>query len=63
MRVKPLSSKAKNRFANIMNGNSTVFVEQRLGDKVFFVSENGRYCAWAKLGGDADWDFILDLST
>lgn len=47
--VKPLSSKAKNRFANIMQGNPVCTVEQEWGDDVFLVSENRNYCFWVSL--------------
>lgn len=58
-RVVPLSNKAKNRLVNTMESNPTIRIEQRLGTKVFFVSENGKYCAWADLAGDPHWDIVL----
>ncbi len=47
--VKPLSSKAKNRFANIMQNNPICFVEQDTGDELFLVSENRSYAFWVSL--------------
>ena len=44
--VKPLSSKAKNRFANIMQNNPVCFVEQDTGEELFLVSENRNYAFW-----------------
>ncbi len=44
--VKPLSSKAKNRFANIMDNNPFCIVEQTTDGEVFLRSENGKYFFW-----------------
>jgi hypothetical protein len=44
--VKPLSAKAKNRFANIMGNNPICTVEQDAGEELFLVSENRRYSFW-----------------
>ena len=44
--VKPLSVKAKNRFANIMDSNPVCTVEQDTGEELFLVSENRRYSFW-----------------
>jgi hypothetical protein len=44
--VKPISSKAKNRFANIMQSNPLCFVEQDTGEELFLVSENRSYAFW-----------------
>ena len=58
-RVVPLSNKAKNRLINTMGGDPAIRIEQRLGTKVFFVSANGKYCAWVDLSGDPNWDIVL----
>lgn len=58
-KVRPLSSKAKNRLANVMDGNPSIQIEQRDGNKVFFVSANGKYCAWAHLASDPHWEIIF----
>jgi hypothetical protein len=51
--IAPLSSKAKNRFCNLMDGNASVIIEQEKDGVFFFVSANGRYCAWtARVGPD-----------
>jgi hypothetical protein len=47
--VKPISSKAKNRFANIMRSNPVCFVEQDTGEELFLVSENRSYAFWVSL--------------
>lgn len=44
--VKPKSSKAKNRLANVMEGNPVCIVEQDTGGELFLVSENGMYAMW-----------------
>ena len=44
--VKPLSSKAKNRLANLMEGNPTCIVEQDTGGELFLASENRKYFFW-----------------
>lgn len=53
--VKPISKKAKNRFANLMDSNSQVIIEQHVGNRVFLTSMNGRNHFWAALDNDADW--------
>jgi hypothetical protein len=53
--VKPISKKAKNRFANLMQGESTCIIEQHLGDRVFLRSANGRNHFWVTLDTDAHW--------
>ena len=44
--VKPLSTKAKNRLANSMDGNPICFVEQDTGGELFLASENRKYFFW-----------------
>jgi len=53
--VKPLSSKAKNRFCNLMSRNPVCNVEQDHGDRLFLTSANGGNHFWVDLMGDADW--------
>ena len=53
--VTPISKKAKNRFANLMNGNDECIIEQHQGNKVFLTSMNGRNHFWAMLDNDPDW--------
>ena len=53
--VKPISNKAKNRFANLMGSDAHVIIEQHLGDRVFLTSANGRNHFWVTLDKDADW--------
>jgi hypothetical protein len=53
--VTPKSSKAKNRLANLMDGNSTCVVEQQNNQKVFLASTNGKYFFWVDLNSDPNW--------
>lgn len=53
--VAPISRKAKNRFANLMDCDSHVIIEQHTGDRVFVTSLNGRNHFWVTLDTDADW--------
>jgi len=53
--VTPISRKAKNRFANIMENNAQCIIEQHKGCKVFLTSLNGRNHFWVMLDNDPDW--------
>lgn len=55
MKVIPKSSKAKNRFANLMDRDPNVFVEQIQGDRVFVRSANGKNFFWFNLTNDPHW--------
>ena len=44
--VTPKSGKAKNRLANLMEGDPTCTVEQDTGEELFLVSANRRYSFW-----------------
>lgn len=68
--VKPISSKAKNRFANVMEGNPVCIVEQDTGGELFLVSENRKYAMWVstrtgtnRFGdkSDAHWEIITEI--
>ena len=56
--VKPISSKAKNRFANTMDGNPVCTVEQDTGKVMFLVSENRKYSFWASVSDDTHWEVL-----
>ena len=67
--VKPKSSKAKNRLANIMEGNPVCIVEQDTGGELFLASANRKYFMWVstrtgtnRFGdkSDRDWEIIQD---
>jgi hypothetical protein len=69
VQVKPLSSKAKNRFANIMQNNPTCIVEQDTGSELFLVSVNRNYAFWVstrtgsnRFGSKVDghWEIIKE---
>ncbi len=53
--VIPISKKAKNRFANLMDKIETCIIEQHIGNKVFLTSINGKNHFWAMLDNDPDW--------
>ena len=44
--VRAISSKAKNRLANLMENNPVCIVEQDTGGELFLASENGKYFFW-----------------
>lgn len=65
--VKPKSSKAKNRFANLMDNNPVCIVEQDTGEELFLASENHKYFFWVSLRtgtnrfgnkSDANWEVL-----
>ena len=53
--VTPISRKAKNRFANLMDSNAQCIIEQQMGARVFLTSHNGRNHFWAMLDKDPHW--------
>jgi hypothetical protein len=54
--VIPKSSKAKNRFVNIMDSLHAMEVEQETADKFFLVSINRQYCTWIPKEGNEHWE-------
>ena len=71
VKVKPKSSKAKNRLANTMENNPVCIVEQDTGGEVFLAAENRKYFFWVstregvnRFGdkSDAHWEIIEELS-
>ena len=68
--VKPKSSKAKNRFANVMEGNPVCIVEQDTGGELFLAAENRKYFFWvstrtgtSRFGSmiDAHWEIVTEI--
>lgn len=53
--VIPKSSKAKNRFKNIMDSFHACEVEQETNDKFFLISLNHQYCFWVQKTGNEHW--------
>ena len=53
--VTPISRKAKNRFATLMESDAQCIIEQHTHDKVFLTSENGKNHFWVTLDKDPDW--------
>jgi hypothetical protein len=56
--VQPKSSKAKNRFANLMNQLHSCKVEQETEDKMFLTSITGKYHFWMQKQNDQNWLII-----
>jgi hypothetical protein len=56
--VKPKSNKAKNRFANQMNGLHSCRVEQKKDGKLFLASITGQYFFWIPESGDEHWEIV-----
>ena len=54
--VTPLSSKAKNRFVNIMQSLHAMEVEQETETQLFLVSINRMYCTWIPKEGNEHWE-------
>ena len=68
--VKPISSKAKNRLANVMEGNPVCIVEQDTDGELFLVSENRKYAFWVatrtgtnRFGDKTDghWEIVTEI--
>ena len=68
--VKPKSSKAKNRLANIMENNPVCIVEQDSGGELFLAAENRKYFMWVstrtgtnRFGdkADAHWEIVSEI--
>ena len=56
--IQPKSSKAKNRFANIMQSLHAMEIEQETDDKFFLASINRQYFMWVPKTGNEHWDII-----
>lgn len=56
--VEPISSKAKNRFANMMDRLHGCHVEQETEDKLFLASINRRYFFWIDKTNDPNWKIV-----
>ena len=56
--VTPISSKAKNRFANEMDLLHSCRVEKRDDGKVFLASISGKYFFWMNENADDHWEVI-----
>ena len=70
--VKPKSSKAKNRLANIMDNNPVCVVEQDTNGELFLVAENRKYSFWVSTRNgicrfgdkaDAHWEIVTEINT
>ncbi len=56
--VKPKSTKAKNRFANLMDGLHSCRIEKREDGKMFVASISGKYFFWMSESNDDHWDIV-----
>jgi hypothetical protein len=56
--VKPKSSKAKNRFANMMNSLHSCRVEKRENGRMFLASISGKYFFWMNESADDNWEVV-----
>ena len=56
--IVPKSSKAKNRFMNIMDSLHAMEVEQEVNGKLFLVSINRKYCTWVPKDGNEHWGIV-----
>ena len=56
--VKPRSSKAKNRFANLMNNLHSCRIEKPEDGKLFLASISGKYFFWMNESSDDHWEVI-----
>ena len=53
--VVPKSTRAKNRFINIMENFHAMVVEQETDTQYFVVSLNKKYCFWLNKRNDPHW--------
>ena len=56
--VKPKSTKANNRFANLMNRLHSCRVEKEDQEKMFLASITDMYFFWMKKENDTNWEEI-----
>jgi len=56
--VEPISSKEKNRFANMMDKLHGCNVEQETDDKMFLASINKKYFFWVDKLNDPNWKIV-----
>lgn len=56
--VQPRTRKAKNRFANEMNGLHSCRVERKQDGKMFLASISGKYFFWMNETSDDNWEVI-----
>lgn len=56
--VEPISNRARNRFANIMDNLHGCHVEQEKGDMMFLASLNKKYFMWLPKDGNEHWRIV-----
>ncbi len=53
--ITPISSKAKNRFANMMENDPVCIVEQETDTQLFVASKNRKHFFWLNKQNDSHW--------
>jgi hypothetical protein len=56
--VEPKTSKAKNRFYNLMNELHSCRLEKETEDQMFLSSITGKYHFWMNKTNDKNWEII-----
>lgn len=56
--VIPRSSRAKNRFVNVMKSLHAMEIEQETDDKFFLASINRQYFTWIPKNGNEHWEIV-----
>jgi hypothetical protein len=56
--VEPVSNKAKNRFANMMDNLHGCYVDNETETQLFLSSINKRYFFWIEKKNDSNWKII-----
>jgi len=56
--VEPISNRARNRFANIMDNLHGCHVEQETDKSLFLASINKCYFFWVDKNNDANWRIV-----
>lgn len=56
--VIPRSSRAKNRFTNVMRSLHAMEIEQETDDKFFLASINRQYFTWIPKNGNEHWEIV-----
>lgn len=56
--VEPISNKAKNRFANMMDNLHGCHVEQETDQQLFLASINKNYFFWVNKLNDPHWKIV-----
>lgn len=58
--VTPISNKAKNRFANLMDSKGECIIEQQNNGWLFLTSQNRKYHFWVSATHDQHWNVKIN---